>query len=166
MNLPPEIQDYILLISTPLPPQLKPPQLSTILPPPESLPLDELLANLSTRLLTIHKYLSALAADPPNSLLSADEIAQRKEKLGRDKTEVDKGRIKVAELAGEVVELQRKIAESTVRVLEGVKFGSVARGVVAEAGFLAKLAEEMGEKLRWPIPFPFFSQSHQDGGRF
>lgn len=73
--------------------------------------------------------------------------------MERDKTEVDKGRIKVAELAGEVVGLQREIAENTVRVLEGVKFGSVARGVVAEAGFLAKLAEGMGEKLRCP-PLP------------
>lgn len=58
----------------------------------------------------------------------------------------------MAELAGEVVGLQREIAESTVRVLEEVKFGSVTRGVVAEAGFLAKLAEGMGEKLRWPLP--------------
>lgn len=56
----------------------------------------------------------------------------------------------MAELAGEVVGLQREIAESTVRVLEEVKFGSVTRGVVAEAGFLAKLAEGMGEKLRLP----------------
>lgn len=61
---------------------------------------------------------------------------------------MDKGRIQVAELAGELVGLQREIAESTVRVLEEVKFGSVTRGVVAEAGFLAKLAEGMGEKLR------------------
>lgn len=120
------------------------------------MPLEELLTNLSTRLLSIHKHLSALAADPPTSLLSADEIAQRKKKLERDKTEVDKGRIQVAELAGEVVGLQREIAESTVRVLEGVKFGSVARGVVAEAGFLAKLAEGIGEKLRCPLlpPLP------------
>lgn len=66
---------------------------------------------------------------------------------------MDKGRIKVAELAGEVVGLQKEIAESTVRVLEGVKFGTVARGVLAEAGFLAKLAEGMGEKLRCPHPF-------------
>lgn len=58
----------------------------------------------------------------------------------------------MAELAGEVVGLQREIAESTVRVLEEVKFGSVTRGVVAEAGFLAKLAEGIGEKLRWPPP--------------
>lgn len=65
---------------------------------------------------------------------------------------MDKGRIQVAELAGEVVGLQRDIAESTVRVLEEVKFGSVTRGVVAEAGFLAKLAEGMGEKLRCPPP--------------
>lgn len=75
---------------------------------------------------------------------------------------MDQGRIQVAELAGEVVGLQREIAESTVRVLEGVKFGSVARGAVAEAGFLAKLAEGMGEKLRCPSPFPpflMFSQS-------
>lgn len=112
------------------------------------MPLEELLTNLSTRLLSIHKHLSALAADPPTSLLSADEIAQRKKKLERDKTEVDKGRIEVAELAGEVVGLQREISEGTVRVLEGVKFGSVARGVVAEAGFLARLAEGIGEKLR------------------
>ena len=83
-------------------------------------------------------------------MLSANEIAQRKEKLERDKTEVDKGRIQVAELAGQVVGLQREIAESTVQVLEGIKFGSVARGVVAEAGFFAKLAEGMGEKLQWP----------------
>lgn len=61
---------------------------------------------------------------------------------------MDKGRIQVAELAGELVGLQREIAESTVRVLEEVKFGSVTRGAVAEAGFLAKLAEGMGEKLR------------------
>lgn len=114
--------------------------------------LEELLNNLSTRLLTIHKHLSAIAADPPTSLLSADEIAQRKKKLDRDKTEVDKGRLQVAELAGELVGLQREIAESTVRVLEGVKFGTVARGVVAEAGFLAKLAEGMGEKLRCSQP--------------
>lgn len=65
---------------------------------------------------------------------------------------MDKGRIQVAELAGEVVGLQRELAESTVRVLEEVKFGSVTRGVVAEAGFLAKLAEGMGEKLRLSLP--------------
>lgn len=119
------------------------------------MPLEELLTNLSIRLFTIHKHLSALAADPPNRLLSADDIAQRKKKLETDKTEVDKRRIQVAELAGEVVGLQREIAESTVRVLEEVKFGSVTRGVVAEAGFLAKLAEGMGEKLRLSPPPPF-----------
>lgn len=116
------------------------------------------MTNLSTRVFTIHKHLSALAADPPTRLLSADDIAQRKKKLERDKSEVDKGRIQVAELAGEVVRLQREIAESTVRVLEEVKFGSVTRGVVAEAGFLAKLAEGMGEKLRLsPHPPDVFS---------
>lgn len=148
----------MLLISSPLPPNLQPQELSSILPPPESLHLEELLTNLSTRLLTIHKHISALAADTPTSLLSAEEIAQRKEKLESDKTEVDKGRIKVAELAGEVIGLQGEIAESTVRVLEGVKFGSVARGAVAEAGFLAKLTEGMGEKLRCGSP-PDFSRS-------
>ena len=72
-------------------------------------------------------------------------------KLERDKTEVDKGRFKIAQLASEVVGLQREIAERTVQLLEGVKHGSVARGVVAQAGFLEKLVEGMGEKLRYTL---------------
>ena len=47
-----------------------------------------------------------------------------------------------------VLETQKAVAETAVGVLEGVKFGSVKRGIGAEVGYLGAVAEGMEEKLR------------------
>lgn len=59
-----------------------------------------------------------------------------------------------------MLETRRAVDDAAVRVLEGVKFGTVARGVSAEAGYLALVAEAMAEKSRLvPISFliPYLS---------
>ena len=68
---------------------------------------------------------------------------------------MDKGRIQVAELAGELVGLQTEIAENTLRVLEEDKFGSVTRGVVAEVrGFWRSWRKGWGRNYGDPPPGP------------
>ena len=52
--------------------------------------------------------------------------------------------------------MRRKVDEEAVTALEGVKFGTVARGMSAEVGYLAVVAEGMAEKLRW-VDLPFTS---------
>lgn len=82
----------------------------------------------------------------------------RKGTLDSAQRELNEKRLALAATAGEVLGLRREIDEVAVRVLEGVKFGTVARGVGAEVGYLAKIAEGMGEKLRLVFfPLLFFS---------
>lgn len=90
-----------------------------------------------------------MIADPvSNKPLTATEISLRHVELATAQRQLENSRVTLAAAAADVLKTRRKVDEVAIRALEGVKFGTVARGANAEATYLSLVAESMGEKLR------------------
>lgn len=90
-----------------------------------------------------------MIADPEfNKPLTATQISLRHANLATAQRQLEDSRVALAAAAADVLKTRREVDEVAVQALEGVKFGTVARGASAEAVYLALVAETMGEKLR------------------
>lgn len=145
-SLPNELQDLITLLSAPPSPSSFP-LLTQILSSPPSSP--SLLSPLiAPRLCSLLNQLSLVADPDSNEPLNANQISLRRANLAIAQRQLDDSRVALAAAARDVLKTRREVDEAAVQALEGVKFGTVARGANAEATYLALLAESMGEKMR------------------
>ena len=99
------------------------------------------LALLSSQLLRL--------ADPLSKQhCTTAHILSRKNELGKLKAKLHNERLGLAEAACAVLETRQEIFTTTIRALESVKYGSVARADTAKSAHLAVAAEGLDEKLR------------------
>lgn len=84
-----------------------------------------------------------------NQASTVHQIAVRKNGLAESMTRLHSRRLGLAEVACSVLETQQEISTRSIRALESVKYGSVARASIAEAGYLTAAAEGLDEKLRY-----------------
>ena len=94
------------------------------------------------------KQISTIADPESNKPLTATQIALRQANLATAQRQLEDSRVALAAAAADVLKTRREVDEVAIGALEGVKFGTVARGASAEATYLALMAETMGEKLR------------------
>ncbi|KAL8793581.1 MAG: hypothetical protein Q9195_003844 [Heterodermia aff. obscurata] len=145
-SLTDELHDLLDLIISPSEPKDET-QLGSYLsrhapdPSPLGLPLSQELSLLSGHLLKL--------ADPSiQQGRTIDRLVQRKKELEKSKTKLHNERLKLASATCKVLETQQEIFTTTIKVLESVKYGSVARANNAEVSYLVAAAEGLDEKLR------------------
>ncbi|MCJ1462450.1 hypothetical protein MMC07_001051 [Pseudocyphellaria aurata] len=143
---PNELQDFITILSTAPSPSSFPLLTEILSSPPSSSSL--LSPIIASRLSSVLNQLSAIADPESSKPLTATQISLRHESLAIAQHQLEDSRITLADAAADVLKTRRDINEAAIRVLEGVKYGTVARGANAEATYLALVAECMGEKLR------------------
>lgn len=142
----PQLQDLIAFLSTAPSPSTFPLLTQILSSPPSSLSL--LSPLIASRLSSLLNQLSAIAHPESSKPLTATQISLRRESLATAQHQLEHSRIALADAAADVLKTRREVDEAAIRALEGVKFGTVARGANAEATYLALVAECMGEKLR------------------
>lgn len=142
----PQLQDLITFISAPSKPSSSLLLAKVLSNPPGSPNL--LGPLLAPHLCSLLAQLSRIADPESATPLTTAHISARREALFTAQRELDESRISLAAAAGAVLETRCAVDEAAVRALEGVKFGTVARGASAEAGYLALAAEGMAEKSR------------------
>ena len=86
-----------------------------------------------------------------------DRLIQRKTELEKSKAKLHNERLKLAKATCTILETQQEVFTTTIRVLESVKYGSVARASNAEASYLVTAAEGLDEKLRHVSQFCDYS---------
>jgi len=112
---------------------------------------------LSSELSSTASHLARIAnPDPqsnPSTLLTqipqlSLSLQTRREALLRSQEALSLARVELAAMAAAVLEASRELIEAAIRTLELTKYGSVARGVRAQAEHLAMVAEGMDAKLQ------------------
>lgn len=103
----------------------------------------------------ISKEISSLAssilniADPlAKKPCTVDQISTRKKELKAAEQKLHHARLSLASALSAVSETQREVFDTSIKALEGVKYGSAARSATAEAGYFATVAEGLDEKLK------------------
>ena len=76
-------------------------------------------------------------------------LVQRKKELDKSKAKLHNERLKLASATCSILETQQDVFTTSIRVLESVKYGSVARANNAETSYLVAAAEGLDEKLRY-----------------
>jgi len=111
----------------------------------DSSPLGPLVSKETTSLASsILKVADPLAKKPS----TVDQISTRKKELEANEEKLHHARLDLAAAVSSISETQREVSDTSIRALEGVKYGSAARSVSAEAGYIATVAEGLNEKLK------------------
>lgn len=104
-------------------------------------PVSDELSSLVSQLLHL--------ADPFNKkLCTIDQISRRKEELRVFEKTFHNARFEIAAAIPRMSDTQRHIYDTTIKALEGVRYGSAARFALAESGYFATVAKGMNEKLK------------------
>jgi hypothetical protein len=87
------------------------------------------------------------AESPARHLVSS--IVKLRHEIADTKAHIAATRLDLAQEAVDVHAMQRKVIETSIRILEQTIHGSVSRNTKAKADYLATVAEGMSKKLQW-----------------
>lgn len=108
-------------------------------------PLGPLISKeISSLARSILKVANPLAKEP----CTVDQISTRKKELKAAEEKLHHARLDLANAVATISEIQREVFYTSIKALEGVKYGSAARSTSAEAGYFAAVAEGLDEKLK------------------
>jgi len=79
---------------------------------------------------------------------TVNQISTRKKELKAAEEKLHHARLDLATAVATISEIQREVFDTSIKALEGVKYGSAARSTSAEAGYFATVAEGLDEKLK------------------
>lgn len=103
---------------------------------------------VSDELATLASQLLRLPDASTKKPCTVEQIQTRKKKLQESEEKLHNARLDLALAVSRIQEAQREIADTSIKSIEGVKYGSAARSAMAEAGYFATVAEGLDEKLR------------------
>lgn len=87
-------------------------------------------------------------ANPKTKGCTIDDISAKKGELEKSKRRLHNERLSLASAVTTILELRQDTVATTIRALESVKHGSIARADTAETAYYAMAAKGLDEKLR------------------
>ncbi|KAL8822441.1 MAG: hypothetical protein Q9191_006827 [Dirinaria sp. TL-2023a] len=144
-DLSSELLDLITLISTP-PLTSQEPNLRHLLSNSD-FDLSSLGSLASRELSSLASQLFDIASLSSKEPYTVEQISARKQELKDAEIKLYNVRLELSGAADAACETSREVLQTTIKTLEGVKYGSVARAEITEARYYATVAEGLDEKL-------------------
>lgn len=85
--------------------------------------------------------------EPPSTEQLAASIKRHKDSLSTSQSTLTTSRLSLAQEVSKLQDLYRQVIERSIRILEQIIHGSVARGAKTKADYLALVAEGMSKKV-------------------